>query len=103
MKNEELRHLVIDKLLFGRESTALSDDDSFLDKGIIDSTSVLELVHLIGDDTDIFGPLCRAFGRRNRCRHRHAEQDPNHAMQTRCGSDRRGHEATALPWYLFSS
>jgi acyl carrier protein len=47
MKNEELRHLVIDKLLFGRESTALSDDDSFLDKGIIDSTSVLELVHLI--------------------------------------------------------
>lgn len=47
MNNEELRQLVIDKLLFGRESTPLSDDDSFLDKGIIDSTSVLELVHLI--------------------------------------------------------
>lgn len=47
MNHEELRHLVIDKLLFGRESSEISDDDSFLDRGIIDSTSVLELVHLL--------------------------------------------------------
>ena len=45
--NEELRRLVIDTLLFGREGIPISDDDSFLEKGIIDSTSVLELVHLV--------------------------------------------------------
>ena len=29
------------------------------------------------------------------------EQDRDQAMQIRCGSDRRGHEAIGLPWYLY--
>jgi acyl carrier protein len=42
--NEELRQFVTDNFLFGRNSAGLADHDSFLDKGIIDSTGVLELV-----------------------------------------------------------
>lgn len=40
---EELRKFVVDNYLFGRD-LYFSDDDSFLEKGIIDSTGVLELV-----------------------------------------------------------
>jgi acyl carrier protein len=39
----ELRQFVTDNFLFG-QPVALSNDDSFLDQGIIDSTGVLELV-----------------------------------------------------------
>jgi len=42
--NEELRQFVTDNFLFGKNSGGLADHDSFLDKGIIDSTGVLELV-----------------------------------------------------------
>jgi acyl carrier protein len=39
-----VREFVIENFLFGSEGEGLSDDDSFLDRGIIDSTGVLELV-----------------------------------------------------------
>ena len=42
--NEELRQFVSDNFLFGKTTGAVGDDDSFLEKGIIDSTGVLELV-----------------------------------------------------------
>jgi acyl carrier protein len=41
---QELRQFVIDNFLFGQGNGHLQNDDSFLDKGIIDSTGVLELV-----------------------------------------------------------
>jgi len=41
---QELRQFVIDNFLFGHGNGNLLNDDSFLDKGIIDSTGVLELV-----------------------------------------------------------
>ncbi len=46
MKNiqQELRQFVIDNFLFGQGNGNLRNNDSFLDKGIIDSTGVLELV-----------------------------------------------------------
>ena len=43
----ELRHFVIDNFLFGQENGQLSNDDSFLEQGIIDSTGVLELVSFL--------------------------------------------------------
>lgn len=43
---EATRQFVIDTFLYGRDS-GLKDDDSFLDKGIIDSTGVLELIAFI--------------------------------------------------------
>jgi len=42
----KLRHFVIENFLFGR-ADGLSDDDSFLEKGIIDSTGILELIAFI--------------------------------------------------------
>ncbi len=41
---QDLRRFVIDNFPFGRTGDDLSNDDSFLDQGIIDSTGVLELV-----------------------------------------------------------
>ena len=43
MRNE-LRKFVTDNFLFGKDSFEFSDDDSFLEKGLIDSSGVLELV-----------------------------------------------------------
>ena len=40
----EIRQFVIDNFLFGEWDESLTDDDSFLEKGLIDSTGVLELV-----------------------------------------------------------
>ena len=51
----------------------------------------LELVHLIGDDTDEIGPLHGAFGRRKRCRERHDEQYRGRTMQTGGGSEQQRH------------
>ena len=39
----ELRNFIVENFLFGREID-FSDDDSFLERGIIDSTGVLELL-----------------------------------------------------------
>lgn len=41
---KKLRAHVLDTYLFTSDENALGNDDSFLDKGIIDSTGILELV-----------------------------------------------------------
>ncbi len=41
---EEIRQFVIDNFLFGEPDEELTDDASFLERGYIDSTGVLELV-----------------------------------------------------------
>ncbi|MCC7258757.1 MAG: acyl carrier protein [Gammaproteobacteria bacterium] len=57
---EKLRHYVLETYLFTSDGSVLKNDDSFLDKGIIDSTGVLELVMFIEeqfgvkvDDTEL--------------------------------------------------
>jgi acyl carrier protein len=40
----ELRQFIVDNFLFGRADEALAGNDSLLERGIIDSTGVLELV-----------------------------------------------------------
>jgi acyl carrier protein len=42
--NEELRQFVIDNFMFGKPYKGFADDDSFIERGIIDSTAVMELV-----------------------------------------------------------
>lgn len=49
---QSLRHFVKDNFLFGRDD-AFSDDDSFLELGIIDSTGVLELVAFVEETYQI--------------------------------------------------
>jgi acyl carrier protein len=41
---EKLRKYILETYLFTTEESALANDDSFLNKGIIDSTGILELV-----------------------------------------------------------
>lgn len=41
--HEEVRNFIVVNFLFGQD-TPLADDESLLEKGIIDSTGVLELV-----------------------------------------------------------
>ncbi len=40
----EIRAYIIDRFLFGQDVGGLSDDESFLDRGLIDSTGILEVV-----------------------------------------------------------
>lgn len=40
----ELRNFILENFMMGMEESGLNDSDSLLDKGIIDSTGVLELV-----------------------------------------------------------
>jgi acyl carrier protein len=41
---KELRQFVVDNFLFGQGDVQLENDDSFMERGIVDSTGVLELV-----------------------------------------------------------
>jgi len=44
---QELTAFVVENFLFGSATARISADDSFLDKGIIDSTGILELVAFV--------------------------------------------------------
>ncbi|HEY5906850.1 MAG TPA: acyl carrier protein, partial [Vicinamibacteria bacterium] len=50
---QDLRRFVTDNFPFGPAGDELSNDDSFLDRGIIDSTGILELVAFLEDTYDI--------------------------------------------------
>ena len=43
----EIRAFIIENFLFGEDNGELTDDDSLLEKGIVDSTGVLELVQFL--------------------------------------------------------
>jgi len=49
---EKIKAFVINNFLLGVGSNTLNDNDSFLEKGIIDSTGVLELVSFIEETFD---------------------------------------------------
>ena len=50
---QKLKVFIRDKFLIGYKDDDLNDNDSFLEKGIIDSTGVLELVNYIEDTFSI--------------------------------------------------
>ena len=45
----KIRKYILENFMFTEDETALSNDDSLLEKGIIDSTGMLELIAFIGD------------------------------------------------------
>ncbi len=45
--HDKIRQFIFENFLFDADNSALDDDDSFLEKGVIDSTGVLELVSWI--------------------------------------------------------
>lgn len=50
---QTLRTFIIESFLFGRSDQRLSDDDSLIENGIIDSTGVLMLVSFIECDLGV--------------------------------------------------
>jgi acyl carrier protein len=44
---QQIRNFVIENFLFGESNDGLNDTDSLLEKGIIDSTGVLELIAFV--------------------------------------------------------
>jgi acyl carrier protein len=50
---QDLRKFIIDNFLFGQGGDSLHNDDSFLEKGIIDSTGMLELVYFLEEKYDL--------------------------------------------------
>jgi acyl carrier protein len=44
---QELREFVIDTFLFGNDDAKLSNDDSFIEMGVIDSMGILNLVSFV--------------------------------------------------------
>jgi len=49
----KIRKHILENFMFTEDETALSNDDSFLEKGVIDSTGMLELIAFIGDGFQI--------------------------------------------------
>ena len=45
--HDKIRQFIFENFLFDADNSALDNDDSFLEKGVIDSTGVLELVSWI--------------------------------------------------------
>ena len=48
-----VREYVIENLLVGDEEAAFSDDQSFLETGIIDSTGILEVIVFLENEFDL--------------------------------------------------
>ena len=50
---EKMKTFIVNNFLLGANADDLSDNDSFLEKGIIDSTGILELVSFAQEEFDI--------------------------------------------------
>jgi len=50
---QKLRDYILENYLFTEDQSALMDDDSFLEKGILDSTGILEVIYFIEDEYSI--------------------------------------------------
>lgn len=45
----KIRDFILNNYLFTSDPSALRNDDSFLKRGIIDSTGILEVIHFLGE------------------------------------------------------
>jgi acyl carrier protein len=77
---EEVKSFILDNFMFGQDADELEAEDSLMEKGIIDSTGVLELVgflertfdidvedeELIPDNLDSIGNITRYVERKAR-------------------------------------
>ena len=50
---QQLRDYIVENFLFGDTETEFSDSDSFMEKGIIDSTGILEVITYIEENFNI--------------------------------------------------
>jgi acyl carrier protein len=47
---QKLRRYVLENFLFTADDSGLADDDSFLEKGIVDSTGIMEVILFIEEE-----------------------------------------------------
>jgi acyl carrier protein len=50
---DKVKDFILDNFLFTDEKTAISVDESFMNKGIVDSTGMLEIVNYIEEEFKI--------------------------------------------------
>ncbi|MGQ9424672.1 acyl carrier protein [Gilvimarinus sp. F26214L] len=50
---EKIRSFILENYLFSDDQTLLNDHDSFLEKGILDSTGILELIFFLEEEFSI--------------------------------------------------
>jgi acyl carrier protein len=50
---QKIRDYVLENYLFTDDPSALSNDDSFMEKGIIDSTGIMEVIFFMEDEFGI--------------------------------------------------
>lgn len=50
---QKVRDYILDNYLFTDDQSALKSDDSFLDKGIIDSTGIMEVIFFLEEQFGI--------------------------------------------------
>ena len=50
---EKIRGYILENFLFTDDQSALSNSDSFLEKGLVDSTGILEIITFIEDDFNL--------------------------------------------------
>lgn len=47
---KDVKSYILENYLFTEDESALANDDSFLEKGILDSTGILEVIFFIEDE-----------------------------------------------------
>lgn len=50
---QQVRSYILENYLFSDDETALGNSDSFLEKGILDSTGILEVIYFMEDEFGI--------------------------------------------------
>jgi acyl carrier protein len=50
---QDVKTYILENYLFTDDDSQLSDNDSFLEKGILDSTGILEVIYFIEDEYGI--------------------------------------------------
>ncbi len=50
---QKVKNYILENVLYGAGEDELNDDESFLEKGVIDSTGILEIVSFIEEEFDI--------------------------------------------------
>lgn len=46
---QKIRDFILNNYLFTSDPSALRNDDSFMKRGIVDSTGILEVIHFLGE------------------------------------------------------
>jgi len=50
---QKIREYILENYLFTDDQSALENSDSFLEKGILDSTGILEVIYFLEEELDV--------------------------------------------------